>query len=103
MGPIAYCCRSNKHREELSNFEGLDHQEIEEAEALIMSADLGYAVNDHNAHGDDVIKVKNYDRLDPYQKFEKEHPFYHMDVNGFCLHIRQAVILDLKTAGLDFE
>ena len=26
-----------------------------------------------------------------------------MDVNGFCMHLRHAVIMDLKEAGLDFE
>ena len=96
MGPITRCCRSNKHREELNkNFDGLDKEEIDEVESLIMGQDIAYELDDHASHGDDVTSVKNYDQLDPYQKFEKEYPFFRMDVNGFCLHVREAMMLDL--------
>ena len=66
--------------------------------------DFAKGLEDHKADGgDDVNKVKNYDKLDIYQKFEKEFPFFHMDVNGYCLHIREAVILDLKNAEVNVE
>jgi hypothetical protein len=32
--------------------------------------------------------------LNPFQKFEKKFPFYHMDINGFMLRVRQAMVAE---------
>lgn len=52
-------------------------------------------IKDHNFGGDDVKEVKNYHKLDRYQKFEKLFPFWRMDINGFILHVKQAVHIDV--------
>lgn len=46
--------------------------------------------------GDDVKEVKNYDKLDRYEKFEKLFPFWRMDANAFAMYVKQAVHIDVK-------
>lgn len=45
--------------------------------------------------GDDVTEVKNYNKLNRYQKFEKLFPFFRMDINGFIMNVKNAVKIDL--------
>ena len=67
------------------------------------SKDIVKELKDHSSTGDDVKKVKNFDKLDPYQKFEKDFPFFRMDVNGYCLHVREAVVIDVKNQEKEVE
>jgi hypothetical protein len=53
-------------------------------------------IKDHNLKGDDVTEIKNYHRLDRYQKFEKLFPFWRMDINGFMMYVKQAVHVDVQ-------
>ena len=46
---------------DMMTIEGLNVEEKEEAMSLIMGQDLGDELHDHQAEGDDVLVVKNYD------------------------------------------
>lgn len=97
MGMI--CCCSKGRNQDLKEF---NEEENEAMDALIGTHELAKELKDHNFHEDDVKVCVNYTILGTHTKWEKEHPFYHMDVNGFCYHVKQAVLLDLKKQGNDF-
>ena len=109
MGSVSViCCRrhSHKRRDELISkdaLKGAKEGDIEEIQSLVLSHDLEALVEDHNSQGDDVTHIENYDMLDPFTKSEKVFPFYRMDVNGFCMYIREAVIMDLNAQGLEIS
>ena len=46
-------------------------------------------------YGDDVTEVKNYDKLNRYEKFEKFFPFFRMDINGFIMNVKNAIKIDI--------
>lgn len=50
-------------------------------------------IRDHKLDGDDVkeIKRKELEKMDRLQRFEYRFPFYKMDVNGFVVHVKQAL------------
>lgn len=73
--------------------------QMDEADQQTLSArQVKYAaqIQDHNLKGDDVTEVKNYHRLDRYQKFEKLFPFWRMDINGFMMYVKEAVHVDVQ-------
>lgn len=50
-------------------------------------------IKDHKLDQDDV-KAKSKSKLqkmDMFERFQYRFPFYHMDVNGFMMHIKQAM------------
>ena len=57
---------------------------------LIVNVNL---VEDHNLYGDDVKELTTIQLkiLPRYSRFEKEFPFYKMDINGFGMHLKTAM------------
>lgn len=53
-------------------------------------------LKDFNQDGDDVkeLTVAKLKKMDRYEKFEKQFPFYKMDVNGYILRIKEAMRLE---------
>ena len=51
---------------------------------------------DFNTTGDDVnrLSAAALKKLNRYQRFEKKFPFYLMDVNGFTMRLRQAMVTE---------
>ena len=49
-------------------------------------------IKDFNEHGDDVkaLSTAKLAKLSRECRFEKQFPFYRMDVNGYSLRIREA-------------
>ena len=50
-------------------------------------------VENHNLYGDDVkeLTTDQLKTLPRYTRFEKEFPFYKMDINGFGMHLKAAM------------
>ena len=50
-------------------------------------------INDHKLDGDDVKELSKAQmkKLGRYERFEKIFPFYKMDVNGYIMHIKEAM------------
>lgn len=52
-------------------------------------------IADHKADSDDVkhISTSNLVKMDLYERLEYRFPFYLMDVNGYIMHIKEAMKL----------
>ena len=50
-------------------------------------------VADHKSNADDVktISRSKLEKMDMYERFEYKFPFYKMDVNGYIVHIKEAM------------
>ena len=50
-------------------------------------------IADHNLDKDDRQKLstKEMNKLERYSRFEKRFPFYLMDVNGYVMHLKEAM------------
>ena len=52
-------------------------------------------VSDHKKDADDVkaISKQKLEKMDMYERLEYRFPFYKMDVNGYIVHIKEAMKL----------
>ena len=52
-------------------------------------------VSDHKSNADDVktISKSKLEKMDMYERLEYRFPFYKMDVNGYIVHIKEAMKL----------
>lgn len=67
-------------------------------------------INDHHLDKDDrkPLTKQQFGMMDRYQQFEHKFPFYLMDVNGYIMHIKEAMKIshpdanyqDIKTVTL---
>ena len=52
-------------------------------------------IKDHNLNDDDVKEIKDskLSKMDQFERFQYKFPFYRMDVNGYIMHIKEAMKL----------
>ena len=50
-------------------------------------------LKDHSLSKNDVSKISNskLQSMDKYERLQYRFPFYLMDVNGFCMHVKEAM------------
>jgi hypothetical protein len=50
-------------------------------------------VSDHKSNADDVknISKSKLQKMDMYERLEYRFPFYKMDVNGYIVHVKEAM------------
>ena len=92
------CCGSTENQRGIDMIKSRDGADI-----ITDQMTMGH-LRDHKMADDDFKNAHNpeyYLLLNSYEKYEKTYPFFRMDVNGFCLHVREAVVIDLKNAGKD--
>ena len=81
------CCQYRKPRKD--SFEN----KIKTVESKKLKVERKEMYDHDSDGGDDVEEITPFQlkKLGRYQQFEKQFPFYKMDVNGYIFHINDAI------------